>query len=74
MTRLMVKMLAMAKLLSVYNGFVPKFVPEGFGVYFAISRTYEKLVPLVPSHGTKVKPYVARSVCVLLALVPIKIK
>jgi hypothetical protein len=45
-------------------------VPESFGVFGAVSRTYENLVPLVPSHGTKVKPYVARCVGVLLSFVP----
>ena len=49
---------------------MPSFVPESFGVSCAISRAYKNLVPLVPSHGTKDKPYTARCVGVLLSFVP----
>ena len=70
---LMLMQLVMFLLLTVYISFVPKFVPEGFGVYVMVSMTYENLVPLVPRTGTKDKPTAVRFRGELLTLVPKKI-
>ena len=73
MRRVVTYKLVMVCGLSVYMAFVPSFVPDLFGTYLMKSMTYEKLVPIVPQAGTKVKPIGMPFRWVLMTLVPIKI-